>query len=326
MEILVILKTLFRISDMKFPFFRGRLCVSIFLFLLLLSPTANVATAKIVSEMITDPFPGIRILERVEDSPPMRIYAAFIEVHSPFHYIDATEPSGKPRSVEEWAEETDALVAVNGDFYRWKNGRMHLYGDAVGGGKKWPKEQTGLGDLSVGEWFYRKYGWIAFGGDGATFTHSELTKRKQKATSGWKPDEIAPEIPANTRALVSGFPQLVIDGEAISCDDPTTSPCFPDRTDMRDRHPRTAMGLSRDRGTLIFVVVDGRSKNSIGMYGTELAALMKELGAWNAINLDGGASSQMYVKGRGTINAPENSERRKVLNHWGVFPKNETSQ
>ena len=68
---------------------------------------------------------------------------------------------------------------------------------------------------------------------------------------------------------------------------------------MRDRHPRTAMGLSRDKQTFLLVVVDGRSGRSSGMYGTELAALMDKLGAWTALNLDGGGSSQMWVDGDG---------------------------
>ncbi|HLS28404.1 MAG TPA: phosphodiester glycosidase family protein [Opitutales bacterium] len=309
---------------MKLPFRPAR--ALLFILFLLTTSTTIVAADGIVSETTTHPFPGIRILERVTDSPPQRIYAAFIEIDSASHFIDATKPTGKLRTVEEWAEETNALVAINGDFYRWNNGVVHLYGDAVGGGERWPNAQTGRNDQLTGEWFFNKYGWMAFGGKGATFTHSQWVKRNHEVTSGWEPDEEAPEIPPNTRALVSGFPQLVIDGKEISCDDPTDSSCFPDRSDMRARHPRTAIGLTRNHDTLILVVVDGRSKTSVGMYGTELAALMKELGAWNAINLDGGASSQMYVKGRGTINAPESTARRKVLNHLGALPKGGSSQ
>jgi hypothetical protein len=88
---------------------------------------------------------------------------------------------------------------------------------------------------------------------------------------------------------------------------------------MRARHPRTAMGISEDRRTFFLVVVDGRSTTSAGMYGTELAELMSELGAWQAFNLDGGGSSEMWIKGRGTVNVPSDGTSRAVANHWGVF-------
>ena len=54
------------------------------------------------------------------------------------------------------------------------------------------------------------------------------------------------------------------------------------------RHPRTAIGSSKDGKEIIMVTVDGRQQKSLGMTLTELANLMLELGAYNAINLDGG--------------------------------------
>jgi len=277
------------------------------------------ASGTIVSEAVTEPFPGIRLLERVTAEPPMRIYAAAIDLTNENLSVDATAPTRKLRSVEEWARETGALIAVNGDFFRYADGTPHVYGDAAGGGERWPVPQTGRGDHYSDAWFHQHYGWFAFGDFGVTFTATRHAKRTRKLTEGWRPEKVTAEIPPGTRALVSGFSQLVIEGEAIVCEDPKAKTCFPDRGDLHARHPRTAMGLTRDGKRFLLVVVDGRSDESAGMFGTELAALMKELGAWNAINLDGGGSSQMYVKGRGTINAPHITQRRKVLNHWGVF-------
>ena len=57
-------------------------------------------------------------------------------------------------------------------------------------------------------------------------------------------------------------------------------------------HPRTAVGLDESGRHLTFVVVDGRQEGvSEGMSEGELAELMKSLGCWNALNLDGGGSS-----------------------------------
>jgi MYXO-CTERM domain-containing protein len=89
---------------------------------------------------------------------------------------------------------------------------------------------------------------------------------------------------------------------------------------MRDRHPRTAMGLTEDRGTFILAVVDGRdSPDSLGMYGSELAALMYDLGAWEAFNLDGGGSAAMWLQDTGYLNEPSDGSARAVANHWGVY-------
>ncbi|MFS0723990.1 phosphodiester glycosidase family protein [Paenibacillus sp. 1P07SE] len=64
----------------------------------------------------------------------------------------------------------------------------------------------------------------------------------------------------------------------------------------KDRHPRTAAGI-RDDGTVFFVVVDGRGANgSVGFYIEELGLYMKELGAEEAINMDGGGSSTAVTR------------------------------
>ncbi len=276
-----------------------------------------------VEDRESEPFPGIRLLERTMTDPPTRVFAAFVSLEETGLRFDATAPTTQPRTTAAWAEETGALVAINADFYRYVDGRPHLYGDAVGGGERWPKEQTGRNEAFANDWFFQRHGWIAFGDNwaGVNSTRFIKTNRDRFPTEfGWKPEEVTDTLPPGTRALVSGFPQLVIDGKAFPCESPTASDCFPDRGDMRARHPRTAVGLTEDRNTVILVVVDGRSRESVGMYGAELAALMEELGAHAAFNLDGGASSQMYVKGRGVINTPSATPHRRVLNHLGVFP------
>jgi exopolysaccharide biosynthesis protein len=63
------------------------------------------------------------------------------------------------------------------------------------------------------------------------------------------------------------------------------------------RNPRTAIGLTAD-GRVLIVVVDGRQSSSAGMSLLELAQFMAtRLGADVAMNLDGGGSSTMAVKG-----------------------------
>ncbi len=70
-----------------------------------------------------------------------------------------------------------------------------------------------------------------------------------------------------------------------------------------DADPRTAVGYTSD-GKAILMVVDGRQSASVGVSLPELAQIMIDLGATEAINLDGGGSSQMAI-GDSLINRPQ---------------------
>ena len=68
--------------------------------------------------------------------------------------------------------------------------------------------------------------------------------------------------------------------------------------DDRELHPRTAVGVDADTGEVLLLVVDGRSSRSRGYTMVELANLMIDLGADEAVNLDGGGSSTMVARNR----------------------------
>ncbi|MDD4188980.1 MAG: phosphodiester glycosidase family protein, partial [Eubacteriales bacterium] len=92
------------------------------------------------------------------------------------------------------------------------------------------------------------------------------------------------------------------------------------------RNPRTAMGVSRNGKELIMVTVDGRQNSSIGLTQTELAELMIRLGAYNAVNFDGGGSTAMVARLAGNIsaevvNSPSEGVLRRVANAVGVFSR-----
>lgn len=76
-----------------------------------------------------------------------------------------------------------------------------------------------------------------------------------------------------------------------------------DITNIRtDLQPRTALGYTQNKETLIFCVVDGRGL-SIGVGTKELAQIMQSAGAHTAFNMDGGGSSSMYIS---EYNGPAN--------------------
>src|SRR5690625_650511 len=96
----------------------------------------------------------------------------------------------------------------------------------------------------------------------------------------------------NVRATSGGNRILIQDGiipqELIDSDDYNV---------VTAQHPRTIVGIRED-GSLFFVVNNGRDEKEDvpGLSSQEQAFLMKELGAYNALNLDGGGSSTMMAR------------------------------
>jgi len=111
--------------------------------------------------------------------------------------------------------------------------------------------------------------------------------------------DTSPDLTGAVTAL-GGGPVLLANG-AI----PEWKPPLP-------RHPRTALGWNTD--WLFLVVVDGRQKQlSIGMDYPELSALMLRLGCTEAVNLDGGGSSTLWLDGQ-VVNSPSDGRPRRVAN------------
>jgi len=128
-------------------------------------------------------------------------------------------------------------------------------------------------------------------------TASESARGATEAQTPW----------AETDFIVGGVPLLIRRGEKLSDFGPEKAR----EGFLTDRHPRTAVGLRAD-GTWLLVVVDGRQAGkSLGMTIAELAGLMESLGCVDALNLDGGGSSTMYLEGR-TVNSPSDGQERPV--------------
>lgn len=86
------------------------------------------------------------------------------------------------------------------------------------------------------------------------------------------------------------------------------------------RAPRTALGVDA-QGNLLLTTVDGRQPGySVGMTLRELARTLDELGAQEAINLDGGGSTAMAIKGE-LVNKPSDGRERWVSNALIVTPR-----
>jgi hypothetical protein len=114
----------------------------------------------------------------------------------------------------------------------------------------------------------------------------------------------------NASDVVGGMPILVQDGRTVA---PSCS------TSFCRRNPRTAIGWTAN-GRLLLVVVDGRRPSwSQGATLREMADIMRDLGAVQALNLDGGGSSTMVVRGD-VVNKPSDDRERLLTNAVLILP------
>ncbi|WP_315675566.1 phosphodiester glycosidase family protein [Clostridium sp. 19966] len=104
------------------------------------------------------------------------------------------------------------------------------------------------------------------------------------------------------RDAVSFGPYLIVNGEPMIKQDIGTSGSL---------NPRTVIGQRKD-GTVIMLVIDGRQVNSIGASLKDVQDIMLSYGAYNAANLDGGASTTMVYEGR-IINKPSSPAGPRYL-------------
>ena len=116
--------------------------------------------------------------------------------------------------------------------------------------------------------------------------------------------------PVRFAQLVGGWPQIIRDGVNIAGNAAAAEGALSSNAEVR--HPRSAIGFSKDSATLFLVVVDGRSRQSVGMTLLELADYMRSLGAYHALNFDGGGSSTMIVLGK-IVNAPSDATLEREI-------------
>ncbi len=116
---------------------------------------------------------------------------------------------------------------------------------------------------------------------------------------------------------LAGDPALAISGERILLDDGALKV-----SDNRELHPRTAVGVDRDRGRVLMLVIDGRQSHSRGYTLVELGRMLRSLGAEDALNFDGGGSTTMVVtnpKGvTKVVNQPSDGTQRNIPDGLGV--------
>lgn len=110
------------------------------------------------------------------------------------------------------------------------------------------------------------------------------------------------------RQAVGGGPVLVQEGKVFI----TSKEEHKFGYSEQDMHPRTAIGYTKDN-KLIILAVEGRNKHiADGASLPQLAEIMINLGCVEALNLDGGGSSCLFVNGKNTITPSDKGAQRPV--------------
>ncbi|WP_449283466.1 phosphodiester glycosidase family protein [Leucobacter sp.] len=176
------------------------------------------------------------------------------------------------------AADNGAVFAINGDYYGFRD-----TGIVIRNGVVYRDEPARTG--------------LAFYADGSVQVYDETSTDA---------DEL---LAAGVWNTLSFGPALLEGGEVVAgIDDVEVDTNFGNHS-IQGEQPRTAVGVIDD-DHLVFVVVDGRSEGySRGVTLTELAEIMRGLGAETAYNLDGGGSSTMVFAGE-VLNRPSNGGER----------------
>ncbi len=178
----------------------------------------------------------------------------------------------------EIAADNDALFAVNGDYYGFRD-----TGIVIRNGVVYRDEPAREG--------------LVFYTDGRVevYDETETSAAELLADGAWNTLSFGPAI-VEDGVVVDGIDEVEVDTN------------FGNHSIQGDQ-PRTAVGVI-DENHLVFVVVDGRQQGySAGVTLTELAVILVDLGATTAYNLDGGGSSTMYFDGE-VVNSPSNGGER----------------
>ena len=197
--------------------------------------------------------------------------------------IVASAAAERGLTVSEFARGRSAVVAVNGDYF---DPSLDPLGFAMGDGTVWWQAAAGVRRQEV----------LGVGpGRARIFPRAEPLREPKRWMTG----------------AVAGWPMVVEDCAPVAA--------LPGSAHFTlAPHPRTAVGLSKDRRLLLLVVADGRRDAVPGLTLPELAALLVEVGACTALNLDGGGSSALWLRDR-IVNRPSDGFERKVANHLGVI-------
>ena len=203
------------------------------------------------------------------------IYVADVEVTDGTSILSAFANNTYGRNIidttSDMAEENNAVLAINGDYYGARQS-----GYVIRNGVVYRNQGSNGEDMVIS-----KDGTLSFISESDTTTDSLIQKQ------AWQILSFGPVLVENGQIAVTENDEV---GMAMAS------------------NPRTAIGTVA-KNHYLFVVSDGRTSESAGLSLYELANFMKSLGATNVYNLDGGGSSTMVFQGEVVNNPTTNGNK-----------------
>nr|WP_314834072.1 phosphodiester glycosidase family protein [uncultured Oribacterium sp.] len=203
------------------------------------------------------------------------IYVADVEVTDGTSILSAFANNTYGRNItdttSDMAEENNAVLAINGDYYGARQS-----GYVIRNGVVYRSQGSNGEDMVIS-----KDGSLSFISESDTTTDSLMQKQ------AWQVLSFGPVLVENGEVAVSENDEV---GMAMAS------------------NPRTAIGTVA-KNHYLFVVSDGRTSESAGLSLYEMANFMKSLGATNVYNLDGGGSSTMVFQGEVVNNPTTNGNK-----------------
>ena len=203
------------------------------------------------------------------------IYVADVEVTDGTSILSAFANNTYGRNItdttSDMAEENNAVLAINGDYYGARQS-----GYVIRNGVVYRSQGSNGEDMVIS-----KDGTLSFISESDTTTDSLIQKQ------AWQVLSFGPVLVENGQIAVTENDEV---GMAMAS------------------NPRTAIGTVA-KNHYLFVVSDGRTSESAGLSLYELANFMKSLGATYVYNLDGGGSSTMVFQGEVVNNPTTNGNK-----------------
>lgn len=268
---------------------------------------------------------GIRVFAGQNAEMPLKAWLAEIDTKQPHiqtRVVLSADTADNRESTADFAARLNAPVAVNGGYFTMNKtpaghvGLLAIDGNVIEPATRsvsrenvrFPTARAAIGFTENGK---MDIAWVRTEDDGLLAWDDPLENTPETAAAEPDPEsgnrwQMRDAIGAGPMLIEAGQKQVTSDAEVFFG---TSIPLV---------HPRTAAGYSKD-GKLFLLVVDGRQPESRGVSLDELAAMMQDLGAFEALNLDGGGSSTMIADGV-LLNRPGGGEyQREVMSAIAVL-------
>jgi len=190
-----------------------------------------------------------------------------------------------------FGDDSKALVAINGGFFDVEKGGSVAYLESDGktiAKTRNPKEKWAKTDSLL---------------NGAVVIDLKGNLKIERA----KPTSFYEQSKKEKAVMVAG-PILLVEGKIIQLGNSDF---------VKKRHPRSCLCKTGDQ-SILFIAIDGRSKDAIGMNLDELQHFLIKLNCKDAINLDGGGSTTLWINDgteKGILNHPSDKTGERPVSN-----------